>query len=259
MAALISVLIAITLSLLITRIATEALTLTGLSRTSARFQARSAFTGTGFATAESEAIVKHPLRRRIIMWLMFLGNAGFITVISSLVLTFVSTSSAGDGLSRLLYLLIGIGVLWIIATNRNFNRILTRLVRKALRRWTDLDLQDYARLLHLKGEYKVIEIEVNEDNWLANKKLKELRLTDEGIAVLGIERQDRIYIGAPYGNTFIYPGDILIVYGRKAALVELDIRPEGIEGEKAHLKAVVIQQKIQQQQTNRDRQAIKQK
>ena len=42
MAALISVLIAITLSLLITRIATEALTLTGLSRTSASFQARSA-------------------------------------------------------------------------------------------------------------------------------------------------------------------------------------------------------------------------
>ena len=67
MAALISVLIAITLSLLITRIATEALTLTGLSRTSARFQARSAFTGTGFATSESEAIVKHPLRRRIIV------------------------------------------------------------------------------------------------------------------------------------------------------------------------------------------------
>ena len=42
MAALISVLIAITLSLLITRIATEALTLTGLSRNSASFQARSA-------------------------------------------------------------------------------------------------------------------------------------------------------------------------------------------------------------------------
>ncbi|MGD1918487.1 MAG: potassium transporter TrkA, partial [Pleurocapsa sp.] len=82
---------------------------------------------------------RHPLRRRIIMWLMFLGNAGFITVISSLVLTFVSTSSPGDGLSRLLYLFIGIGILWLIATNRAFNRILTRLVRKALRRWTDLD------------------------------------------------------------------------------------------------------------------------
>ena len=206
MAALISVFLAITLSLLITRIATEALTLTGLSRkqtTSARFQARSAFTGTGFATSESEAIVRHPFRRRIIMWLMFLGNAGFITVISSLVLTFVSTSSPSDGLSRFFYLLIGIGVLWSIATNRAFNRILTRLVRKGLRRWTDLDLRDYARLLHLKGEYKVSEIEVNEDNWLANKKLKELRLPDEGIAVLGIER-------APIAFTSGHPMEVRV-------------------------------------------------
>ena len=250
MAALISVLLAITLSLLITRIATEALTLTGLSRTSARFQARSAFTGTGFATSESEAIVKHPLRRRIIMWLMFLGNAGFITLISSLVLTFVSTSSAEDGLSRLFYLLIGIGVLWLLATNRAFNRILTRLVRTALRRWTDLDLQDYARLLHLKGKYQVTKIEVDEYNWLANKKLKELRLPDEGIAVLGIERRDRIYIGTPYGDNCICPGDTLIVYGRKAALIELDVRLDDIEGEQAHQKAVVVQQQIQQQQNN---------
>ncbi len=257
MAALLSVLIAITLSLLVTRIATEALTLTGLSRTSARFQARSAFTGTGFATAESEAIVKHPLRRRIIMWLMFLGNAGFITVISSLVLTFVSTSSAEDGLSRLLYLLIGIGVLWLLATNRAFNRILTRLVRKGLRRWTDLDLRDYARLLHLKGEYQVTEIEVNDDNWLANKKLKQLRLADEGIAVLGIERRDHIYIGAPYGDTYIYPGDILIVYGRKAALVELDVRPEGIEGEQAHQQAIIMQKEIERTQNNYDNYSAK--
>ena len=253
MAALISVLIAITLSLLITRIATEALTLTGLSRTSARFQARSAFTGTGFATSESEAIVQHPLRRRIIMWLMFLGNAGFITVISSLVLTFVSTSSTGDSISRLLYLLLGIGVLWLVATNRAFNRILTRLVRKALRRWTDLDLRDYARLLHLKGKYQVTEIEVSEDNWLANKTLKQLRLADEGVAVLGIERSDRVYIGAPYGNTCIYPGDTLIVYGRKAALIELDVRPQGEEGDRAHQEAIAVQQQIEQEQSNYDR------
>ena len=252
MAALISVFIAITLSLLITRIATEALTLTGLSRTSARFQARSAFTGTGFATTESEAVVKHPLRRRIIMWLMFLGNAGFITVISSLVLTFVSSSSAGDGLSRLFYLLIGIGVLWLLATNRAFNRILTRLVRRALHRWTDLDLRDYARLLHLKGEYQVTEIEVEEGNWLAHKKLKQLRLTDEGIAVLGIERRDRLYIGAPHGNTYICPGDTIIVYGRRAALVELDVRPEGIEGEQAHRHSIAVQQQIEIEQQKRD-------
>lgn len=252
MAALISVFIAITLSLLITRIATEALTLTGLSRTSASFQARSAFTGSGFTTTESEAVVEHPVRRRIIMWLMFLGNAGIITVISSLVLTFVSTSSVQNGLSRLLYLFIGLGILWLFATNKAFNRILTRLVRKALRRWTDLDLRDYASLLHLRGEYQVMEIEVNNNDWLANKKLKQLRLRDEGIAVLGIQRSDKSYVGAPYGDTYVCPGDTLILYGRKTALMELDVRREGIAGEKAHQQAIATQQIIEEEQRKSD-------
>ena len=45
-------------------------------------------------------------------------------------------------------------------------------MRKALRRWTDLDLKDYARLLHLKEEYQVIEIQVEDDSWLAHQKIK---------------------------------------------------------------------------------------
>lgn len=252
MAALISVFIAITLSLLITRIATEALILTGLSRTSASFQARSAFTGSGFTTQESEAVVQHPVRRRIVMWLMFLGNAGIVTVISSLVLTFVSTSSVQNGLSRLLYLFLGLAVLWLFATNKAFNRILTRLVKKALRRWTDLDLRDYASLLHLRGEYQVMEIEVDSDNWLANKKLNQLRLRDEGIAVLGIQRSDKSYVGAPVGETRVCPGDTLILYGRKAALMELDVRREGIVGEKAHQQAIATQQIIEEEQRKSD-------
>ena len=252
MAALISVFVAITLSLLITRIATEALTLTGLSRTSASFQARSAFTGSGFTTSESEAVVEHPVRRRIIMWLMFLGNAGIITVISSLVLTFVSTTSIRNGLSRLIYLFLGLAILWLFATNRAFNRVLTRLVRKALRRWTDLDLRDYASLLHLRGEYLVREIKVDGEDWLANKQLQKLRLRDEGIALLGIQRSDRTYIGAPHGDTYILPGDTLILYGRKTALSELDVRREGTLGEQAHQQAIATQQQIETEQRKKD-------
>lgn len=80
MAALLSVLATVTLSLLITRIASEAMVFTGLSAQAAQFQARSAFTGAGFTTQESEQATNHPVRRRIIMWLMLLGNAGIVTV-----------------------------------------------------------------------------------------------------------------------------------------------------------------------------------
>ncbi|WP_234488879.1 hypothetical protein [Oxynema sp. CENA135] len=89
MAALASVFVVLTLSLLINRIATVVLTLTGLSRESARFQARSALTGVGFTTRESEQIVRHRVRRETISVLMLLGNVGIVTTISSLLLTFL--------------------------------------------------------------------------------------------------------------------------------------------------------------------------
>ena len=104
---------------------------------------------------------------------MFLGNAGIIMVVSSLVITFVSVLSTGERLFRLVYLLLGIVIFWILATNSDFNRLLTRLVRRALHRWTDLNIHDYDRLLHLKGGYQIIKIEVDDyDDWLANQTLK---------------------------------------------------------------------------------------
>ena len=252
MAALVSVLIAVTLSLLITRIAAEALVLTGLSRQAAYFQARSAFTGSGFTTQESEQVVNHPVRRRIVMWLMFLGNAGVITVISSLVLTFVSTAQSGDWFVRLLLLLLGLALLWIVATNRAFNRFLTRFVRWALRRWTRLDVRDYASLLNLQGDYEVMELEVDSQDWLADQRLDELHLREEGVSVLGIRRADQTYIGVPKGSTYIRPGDLLILYGRQSALAELDFRRHDAAGDRAHQKACIVQQQIEQEQDRQD-------
>jgi len=80
------------LSLIITRLAAIALTLTGLSEEAARFQARSAFTGTGFTTSEAEKVVNHPVRRRIIVWLMVARSAGLVTIILSSILSFAGTT-----------------------------------------------------------------------------------------------------------------------------------------------------------------------
>ncbi|WP_419175988.1 hypothetical protein [Desulfosediminicola sp.] len=59
MLSIVSLLLVLASSILVTRIATVALTHTGLSRESARFQARSAFTGVGFTTNESEKVANH--------------------------------------------------------------------------------------------------------------------------------------------------------------------------------------------------------
>jgi len=61
MIAIISLLLVVLLSIIVTRVASIALTHTGISREAARFQARSAFTGSGFTTNESEMVVNHPI------------------------------------------------------------------------------------------------------------------------------------------------------------------------------------------------------
>ncbi len=241
------------ISLVITRIATTALSLTGLSWEAARFQARSAFTGTGFTTKEAEKIVSHPLRRKIIMWLMIARSAGFLSIIISLILSFGST---GDDpsvrLARLTWLVGGVALLWILANSDYLELWMRRVIKQGLKKWTDLDVHDYTDLLKLTGEYTVRELLIEEDDWLAEKKLKECRLREEGVLVLGIYRSDGSYVGAPVGNSKIYPDDVLILYGRGDAIEELDQREAGAEGEQKHQEARETHQKEEEEQTRKD-------
>ena len=117
MLSIISLLVVLTLSILVTRIATVALTYTGLSRESARFQARSAFTGVGFTTNESEKVVNHPLRRKILMLLMLLGNAGVITAVSSLIVSFVNVEGSIRLFWQMVLLLTGVLLLSVFANS----------------------------------------------------------------------------------------------------------------------------------------------
>ncbi len=89
MIAVVSVLLVLTISVLVIRVASVALVHTGMGREAARFQARSAFTGASFTTSEAESVVSHPVRRRIVAWLMLAGNVGIVTAMSSLLLSFV--------------------------------------------------------------------------------------------------------------------------------------------------------------------------
>jgi hypothetical protein len=235
--AVLSVLVIITLSLLVTRVATVALTLTGLSREAARFQARSALTTTGFTTSESERIVGHPVRRRIIMTLMLTGSAGIVTVIASLALSFATTGGARDTGLRLGLLLAGLLVLYMAARSQRFDRVLQPMIRRMLRRFTDIDVRDYASLLHIHGDFAVSELAVEEGDWLAGRLLQEVRPADEGLLILGVQRGALQYLGAPTGATRIEAGDTLIVYGPTHRLAELDRRGGGDDGDRAHHEA----------------------
>ena len=241
------------LSLLITKLATVVLAMTGLSREAARFQARSAFTGTGFTTQEAEKVVNHPVRRRVIMALMMLRSAGFVTIIISLILSFAGEGSAEERWWRLLVLAAGGLLLLLLARSDWIDRYVCGGMERTLHRWTGLDTRDYTRLLHLAEDHAVMEMHVQEGDWLEGGELDSCNLNAEGVAVLGINRNDGDYVGAPHAATKVYAGDTLVVYGHKDTLRELDRRQAGAEGEVAHERAVVDQQRRMSDQEARER------
>jgi hypothetical protein len=91
--ALISLIVIIALSMLVVRVGTVALTMTGLSWETASMQALSAYSGAEFTTEEAEETVAYPARRRVIKNLMRLGNVGLVTSVTSLVLSFTEPTA----------------------------------------------------------------------------------------------------------------------------------------------------------------------
>ena len=248
MVAVASLIVVVFLSLVVVRVAAEALILTGLSREAATFQARSAWTGTGFTTAESELVVGHPVRRRIVSLLMLLRSAGLVTAASTLMLPFVAVEDRGQGLLRFLVLAAGLILLRLVARSAWIEQWMSRVIAWALKRATDIDTRDHAGLLHLAGEYAVMELKVREGGWLAGRALHDLRLHEEGVLVLGISRPDGSYVGAPHGSMVVRPGDTLLLYGRSPRLAELGRRRAGAEGEQRRRGAIAEEWQVEREE-----------
>jgi len=250
MIGLVSLFIVVIASLLVTRVATTMLVLTGLSRDVAEFQARSAFYGVGFTTKESELVVNHPLRRRIVMTLGLLGNAGVFTVLASLVLSFNNVDNSSQALQRMGMLAGGLTLVWIFSTRKIADRWLTRIIEAMLTRFTDLDARDYVGLLRLTNDWMVGEVPVESDAWLCNVRLRDLDLPEEGVVVLGIERSDKRWVGAPKGTASLHAGDVVVLYGPQDSIDRIGRRRHGSEGELDRLTAQVdfTEQYLQQQE-----------
>jgi hypothetical protein len=249
MVAITSLLFVLALSLLVTRVATVILTATGMSRQSARFQARSAFTGSGFTTNESEQVIKHPLRRRVIGALMLLGNVGIVASASSAILGLRSGGWGAAGW-RSLELILGVFLLVCLSRSQWVDVRLTRSIGRLLRRYTDLPTRDLDNLLDLSGRYAVSELAVREGDWLAGRNLAELDLQSEGVLILGVTRANGTYVGAPQPATRVGVEDVLIVYGEEDRVDELDRRPAGAEGDRLHAAAVARQRETRQAETD---------
>ncbi len=234
MFAVLPLIILITTILVVSRVAGVALEATGMARDSAHFQARSALMGVGYTTSEAEDITSHPVRRRIFLNLMTFGNVSVITGVGGLLLTFINTEAA-QTLQRSVILVVAVLGLLIAFHTKAANRLIERATRAAIRRFTSLDVRDYAALLRVENDFGLIEMQVQAGEWLADRALASLHLTQEGVIVLGVHRAAGHFVGTPTGETVINAGDSVLAYGRIETLQELATRPEA-GGDEMHIE-----------------------
>ena len=192
---LVPTLLAVLISFLFVRGAGIALMMTGLEKKKARFQALSAFSGTGFTTKEAELVVNHPVRRRIIIWLMIMGNAGIVVVIVTAASSLVT--SRGFLLPiNFLILLIGIYLIYKLATRRGFLKRWEGFIEKKLVRSSVFEEATTEDLLHFQKGFGLVKKIISEKSMLKDCTLLECGLSKKGLLVLGIERGNAF--PAPY-------------------------------------------------------------
>ena len=106
------------------------------------------------------------------MLLMIIRSAGLVTIIISLILSLAGTGKDITIIFRLLWLLGGVIVVWLLAKSKLIDKYLEKLIQWALNKWSNLDTRDYVSSLRLSGKYRVMDIQVREGNWLVGKDLK---------------------------------------------------------------------------------------
>jgi hypothetical protein len=121
---------------------------------------------------------------------MLVGNAGIVAGIASLIAGFTGEENNQNGWVNIVILASGQALLWTLAQSNWVDKRLSRIINRILKKHTHMDVNDYASLLHLAGEYRISEIGIEANHWLYGMKLKEAKLRDEGLIVLGILRKD---------------------------------------------------------------------
>jgi hypothetical protein len=156
MTAALTLLIILAVSLLVVRIGGTALRLTGMSLDAARFQSISALTGTGFTTQEAETTMHHPLRRRVLIALMFTGHLGVVSLASAVILG-VSTAQEGSVSWTILYMLIAVVVICIVAVSDAADTFICRVISVILVRLGWFDESQHLVLTELPDGAQIAE------------------------------------------------------------------------------------------------------
>lgn len=214
MGPLFALLIIVMLSLLVVRVGTNALRLTGMSQEAAMFQAASAFFGVGFTTSESEMVMSHSVRRGVILKLIIAGNVGLTSAMATLIVGFADNDGAEvSGWARISLTVLGIGAVAFLLNLKFIKNPVDALMIRRLKSAGVVRAMDYEMLLKVEEGYSVSEVTINAEHPWCGKKLKESRPSDCGVVVLNIRHPDGKFSGAPDKNFQLQDGDEIMIYG----------------------------------------------
>jgi len=209
-------LIAILVSFIVVRIGGFALQLTGIEPDVARFQALSAFSGTGFTTREAERVVGNRTRRRIVTILIILGNAGMVTVIATLVASFTQEGGYMWFFIRLAIIVGGIFGLYQLIIRSNFGqRIVDRLQRPIINRILRVT-PGVEEVFHVEKDWAISLVMIEGSSNIIGLSVADIT-AEEDIEVLAIDRAGT-YLTKPNWDEKIVEGDRLLVYANKKSV-----------------------------------------
>jgi hypothetical protein len=185
--------------------------MTGLERRKARFQSLSAMTGTGFTTTEAEAIVNHPARRRIATWLIFIGNAGVVGAIVSIVL-YVRSGLATPPWQQFGILGGVLLVLILLIVLRVFDR-LTGVIIRRYRTGKPGQFLAAEEVLYEIGGYGLARLTTRSEQLSDAVTIESTGLPARNVSVLGILRNG-VLIDRPEAATLLQADDQVFCFGR---------------------------------------------
>ncbi len=229
MFAAISLVVILTISMVIVRTASVALRHTGLPDAVARFQCLSAFTGSGFTTSETEQIVNYPIRRKVISWLMIIGNLGLASVIATLVISLASGErTMGSMVTQIVWLGGGAALIWVVMLNPRTDAVMCALIGRILDSTTELGRRQYVRTLQVADGYSVVNHVITEQGagTLGDLMTGTLRC-------LAVHHANGADNTAPGPDVALNLRDVLIVYGAEADHDALEValghpQPRGV-------------------------------
>jgi len=209
-------LVTILISFIIVRIGGFALQLTGIEAEIARFQALSAFSGTGFTTREAERVVGHRTRRRIVTILIILGNAGTVTVIATLVASFTQVGGYLWFFVRLAIIIAGIAGLYQLIIRSNVGqRIIDRLQRPFVKRILRASPVT-EEVFHVDRDWAISLVMMKRDSKGIGLSVGDITAQGD-IQILGIDRAGA-YLVRPLMEDKVAQGDRLLVYANRRAV-----------------------------------------